>query len=78
VSYKEDSDEDKTGSEDLVEVEWNEAETPAEPDNAETIEKIISYRRGKKGGTEKFCLTPPLPQSLFNLNPCSYCCGFST
>jgi hypothetical protein len=52
VSYKEDSDEDKTGSEDLVEVEWNEAETAAEPDNAETIEKILSYRRGKKGGNE--------------------------
>jgi len=50
VSYKEDSDEDKTGSEDLVEVEWNEAETPAEADNAETIEKVIAYRRGKKGG----------------------------
>jgi hypothetical protein len=52
VSYKEDSDDDKTGSEDLVEVEWNETETPAEPDNAETIEKILSYRRGKKGGNE--------------------------
>ncbi|PNF16997.1 Chromodomain-helicase-DNA-binding protein 1 [Cryptotermes secundus] len=51
VSYKEDSDEEKTGSEDLVEVEWNETETPAEPDNAETIEKILSYRRGKKGVT---------------------------
>lgn len=52
VSYKEDSDEDKTGSDDLVEVEWNEADTPAEPDNAETIEKLLSYRRGKKGGDE--------------------------
>jgi chromodomain-helicase-DNA-binding protein 1 len=52
VSYKEDSDEEKTGSEDLVEVEWNETETPAEPDNAETIEKILAYRRGKKGGNE--------------------------
>ncbi|XP_021925185.1 chromodomain-helicase-DNA-binding protein 1 isoform X3 [Zootermopsis nevadensis] len=51
VSYKEDSDEDKTGSDDLVEVEWNEADTPAEPDNAETIEKLLSYRRGKKGVT---------------------------
>jgi chromodomain-helicase-DNA-binding protein 1 len=51
VSYKEDSDEDKTGSEDIVEVEWNEAETPAEADNAETIEKVIAYRRGKKGVT---------------------------
>lgn len=51
VSYKEDSDDDKTASEDLVEVEWNETETPAEPDNAETIEKILSSRRGKKGVT---------------------------
>lgn len=50
MSYKEDSDEDKTGSEDIVEVEWNEAETAAEADNAETIEKVIAYRRGKKGG----------------------------
>ena len=50
MSYKEDSDEDKTGSEDIVEVEWNEAETPVEADNAETIEKVIAYRRGKKGG----------------------------
>nr|CAD7429760.1 unnamed protein product [Timema monikensis] len=49
VSYKEDS-EDKTGSDDLVEVEWNEAEmAAAEPDNAETIERIITLRRGKKG-----------------------------
>ncbi|XP_069683280.1 chromodomain-helicase-DNA-binding protein 1 isoform X2 [Periplaneta americana] len=52
VSYKEDSDEDKTGSDDLVEVDWNETETPAEPDNAETIEKILAYRRGKKGDPE--------------------------
>nr|CAD7447765.1 unnamed protein product [Timema bartmani] len=50
VSYKEDS-EDKTGSDDLVEVEWNEVEmAAAEPDNAETIERIITLRRGKKGG----------------------------
>lgn len=50
VSYKEASDDDKTGSEDLVEVEWSQPEVPVEPDNAETIEKVIAQRLGKKGG----------------------------
>ncbi|XP_066991707.2 chromodomain-helicase-DNA-binding protein 1 isoform X2 [Anabrus simplex] len=50
VSYKEASDEDKTGSEDLVEVDWSEA-VPVEPDNSETIEKVIAQRVGKKGVT---------------------------
>ncbi|XP_059478871.1 chromodomain-helicase-DNA-binding protein 1 isoform X2 [Neocloeon triangulifer] len=49
VSYKEASD-DGTGSEDLVEVDWTNYEAP-EPDNAETIEKIIAQRVGKKGAT---------------------------
>ena len=51
VSYKEDSA-DETGSEDLVEVNWenNEGATAAEPDNAETIERIIDTRFGRKGG----------------------------
>lgn len=49
VSYKEASD-DKTDSDDLVEVGWTET-VPTEPDNAETIEKIISQRRGKIGVT---------------------------
>ena len=48
VSYKEQSDEG-TDSEDLVDVEDAAAET-AEPDNAETIERIIAQRIGKKGG----------------------------
>uniref|UniRef100_A0A1B6DPA6 Chromo domain-containing protein n=2 Tax=Clastoptera arizonana TaxID=38151 RepID=A0A1B6DPA6_9HEMI len=49
VSYKEDSDE-KTGSDDLVEVDWNESEeTPAALDTSETIEKVLALRRGKKG-----------------------------
>lgn len=53
VSYKEDS-EDKTESDDLVEVDWNEAEeTPAVVDTSETIEKVLAMRRGKKGGTLK-------------------------
>ena len=51
VSYKEDSAEE-TGSEDLVEVDWNkEAITAAaETENAETIERIIETRMGRKGG----------------------------
>lgn len=51
VSYKEDSAEE-TGSEDLVEVDWNQeaAAAVAETDNAETIEKIIETRMGRKGG----------------------------
>jgi len=51
VSYKEDSA-DETGSEDLVEVDWeNEPAAPQEPDNAETIEKILESRMGKRGAT---------------------------
>ena len=51
VSYKEASD-DGTGSEDLVEVEWTqeEAAAAAEPDNSETIEKVVAQRTGKVGG----------------------------
>ncbi|XP_024942865.1 chromodomain-helicase-DNA-binding protein 1 isoform X3 [Cephus cinctus] len=49
VSYKEHSEEG-TDSEDIVEVDEATA-TPAEPDNAETIERILAQRRGKKGVT---------------------------
>lgn len=49
VSYKEVSDDDKTGSDDLVEVEWNETETTAVTDTSETIEKVLAQRIGKKG-----------------------------
>lgn len=48
VSYKEDSEE-KTDSEDLLEVE-NEPVEPVPEEKCETIEKILSCRRGKKGG----------------------------
>ncbi|XP_014204371.1 chromodomain-helicase-DNA-binding protein 1 isoform X2 [Copidosoma floridanum] len=49
VSYKEES-EVETDSEDLMEVdETTAAAEPAEPDNAETIEKIYGQRIGKKG-----------------------------
>ncbi|XP_046601523.1 chromodomain-helicase-DNA-binding protein 1 isoform X1 [Neodiprion lecontei] len=49
VSYKEQSEEG-TDSEDIVEVDEALA-TPLEPDNAETIERILGQRRGKKGVT---------------------------
>ncbi|XP_014471467.1 PREDICTED: chromodomain-helicase-DNA-binding protein 1 isoform X3 [Dinoponera quadriceps] len=49
VSYKEQSEEG-TDSEDLVEVEESNAAS-TEPDNAETIERILGQRRGKKGVT---------------------------
>ncbi|KAG8223002.1 hypothetical protein J437_LFUL000710, partial [Ladona fulva] len=51
VSYKEASEDDRTGSEDLVDVEWPQPEIPTEADNSETIEKIIAQRIGKKGAT---------------------------
>lgn len=47
VSYKEESEEE-THSEDLMDVD--EAAATAEPDNAETIERILAQRIGKKGG----------------------------
>lgn len=51
VSYKENSAEE-TGSEDLVEVEWGQEAVAAavESENAETIERIIDTRMGRKGG----------------------------
>ncbi|XP_015190344.1 PREDICTED: chromodomain-helicase-DNA-binding protein 1 isoform X4 [Polistes dominula] len=49
VSYKEESEEG-TDSEDLVEVD-EVAPTNAEPDNAETVERILGQRIGKKGVT---------------------------
>ncbi|XP_043686064.1 chromodomain-helicase-DNA-binding protein 1 isoform X2 [Vespula pensylvanica] len=46
VSYKEESEEG-TDSEDLVEIDET-TTTNAEPDNAETVERILGQRRGKK------------------------------
>lgn len=53
VSYKEDSGDEKTDSEDLVDIEFNEESTQAveEADNTETIEKIVGKRIGRKGVT---------------------------
>lgn len=50
VSYKEQSEDDKTDSEDLLEVEYAEPVEPIPEEKCETIEKIIAQRRGKKGG----------------------------
>lgn len=50
VSYKEQS-EAETDSEDLMDVD-DIAPEPTETDNAETIERILAQRIGKKGGTE--------------------------
>lgn len=51
VSYKEASDDDKTDSEDLVEVDCNEPEVTTETEKCETIERVLGQRRGKKGVT---------------------------
>lgn len=52
VSYKEASEDEKTDSEDLVEVEYMETDAPpAETEKCETIEKILAQRRGKIGVT---------------------------
>lgn len=50
VSYKEASEDEKTDSEDLVEVESNEATEVVPEEKCETIEKVLSQRRGKPGG----------------------------
>lgn len=50
VSYKEES-EDKTDSDDLVEVDQVEPAEPVIEEKCETIEKVLGYRRGKKGAT---------------------------
>ncbi|XP_050480043.1 chromodomain-helicase-DNA-binding protein 1 isoform X1 [Bombus huntii] len=49
ISYKEESEE-RTDSEDLVEIEEGNTANP-EPDNTETIERILGQRVGKKGVT---------------------------
>ncbi|XP_077514180.1 chromodomain-helicase-DNA-binding protein 1 isoform X3 [Amblyomma americanum] len=50
VSYKEQSAEE-TGSDDLVEVEYDEQAAAAETSNSETVERVIDHRVGKKGVT---------------------------
>ena len=47
ISYKEESD--RTDSDDLVDINWNECN--AEADSGETIEKVLEQRRGKRGAT---------------------------
>lgn len=46
-SYREDSD-DTTDSDDVIEVEYT--ETEQQKNNAETIERVLKHRIGKKGG----------------------------
>lgn len=50
VSYKE-SSEEKTDSEDLVEVDYGEPTEAVPEEKCETIERILGQRRGKKGVT---------------------------
>lgn len=54
VSYKEASDDEKTDSEDLIDVDVDESSVLAnqdETDKSETIERVLSRRIGKKGDT---------------------------
>lgn len=51
VSYKEASEDEKTDSEDLVDVDQGEPIEPVVEEKCETIEKILGQRRGKKGVT---------------------------
>lgn len=50
VNYREDSGEEETDSDELLEAA--EEETPQEepPDDRDGIEKILKHRRGRKGG----------------------------
>lgn len=50
VSYKEDSEE-KTDSEDLLDVDQNEPVEPVIEEKCETIERVLGQRRGKKLGS---------------------------
>ena len=61
-SYKEESD-DATESDDLIEVEWTEADYEREA--AETIEKVLRHRFGRKGGT-LLTYSPSLSRSWSN------------
>lgn len=55
VSYKEDSEDEKTDSEDLIDVDYDESSVlpvqSEEVDKSETIERVVSRRIGKVGDT---------------------------
>ncbi|KAF5295920.1 hypothetical protein FQR65_LT10351 [Abscondita terminalis] len=51
VSYKEASEDEKTDSEDLLEVEYTEPIEVVPEEKCETIERVLGRRRGKKGVT---------------------------
>lgn len=56
ISYKEESEDEETGSDEVTEVNWDESaqtQTAGETDTADTIEKVLAQRRGKKGGKIK-------------------------
>lgn len=53
VSYKEDSEDEKTGSDELLDVDQAEPVEPIIEEKCETIEKVLGQRRGKKGGQLK-------------------------
>lgn len=63
VSYKEASDDEKTGSDDLLEVDYTEPVEAVPEEKVETIEKILGQRRGKKGGMYILLIIEP-----FDLN----------
>ncbi|KAF7287502.1 hypothetical protein GWI33_001462 [Rhynchophorus ferrugineus] len=51
VSYKEESEDEKTGSDELLDVDQAEPAEPVIEEKCETIEKVLGQRRGKKGVT---------------------------
>lgn len=58
ISYKEESEDEKTDSDEITEVNWDESVQNAasgETDTADTIEKVLAQRRGKKGGKFPMC-----------------------
>lgn len=53
MSYKEVSDTDETEDEDLLDVDTAVQE---EQESVQTIEKVMNFRRGKKGGEKYICI----------------------
>lgn len=57
ISYKEESEDEETGSDEVTEVNWDESaqnQPTSETDTADTIEKVLAQRRGKKGGEPNY------------------------
>lgn len=66
VSYKEASEDDKTDSEDLLEVDYQEVAEPVPEEKCETIERILAQRQGKKGGKIAIVHSHPSFPSVFH------------